>query len=173
MSFVINNRIRRNKKTPQFIESEWRREQKSRKIAGKFPLLKTSVRLRKKRGGEREREHLSLSLSLSEMAEEEERRRTRPETAFGSSKSGQRRREENWNRRCSRTAQRSEETEKRGTPTSTNKCGKERGGRRNGRTGYRKLKLNREISSSMPHPFQLEQEYQKRKIFLFCAVIIL
>ena len=65
MSFVINNRIRRNKKTPQFIESEWRREQKSRKIAGKFPLLKTSVRLRKKRGGERESISLSLSLSLS------------------------------------------------------------------------------------------------------------
>ena len=133
---------------------------------------KTSFRLKEKRG--REGEHLSLGDGGG--GEEREtrrrrRRRTRPETAFGSSESGgrrrRRRREENWSRRCPRSGgrkrerDRSEETEKGGTAT-TNTRASERTERKgemkcNGRTGYRKLKLNQEIPSNVPHPFQRTQ----------------
>ena len=139
---------------------------------------KTSFRLREKRG--REGEHLSLS--LSEMAEEERRERDEAEeeeahtTGNGFRKLGERRTTTtatkrgkleqtlSAERRGKRERDRSEETEKGGNSDDKYASEREDDGARkgemkcNGRTGYRKLKLNQEIPSNVvPHPFQRAQ----------------
>ena len=60
---------------------------------------------------------------------------------------------------------RSEETEKGGTATTNTRASeRERDPEMkcNGRTGYRKLKLNQEIPSNVPHPFRRRQGTYKK-----------